>query len=204
MAKQNNNKTFGSDQLRAKFVKRKTLAAVKLRAADHRWTQAVTDALRSKSGAECARQRAKSRMNSAASGLHRPPSSSVRTDSTQQRQAIGDDVEAAVILAVEDDIEVSQNDTWRRWHRLHGADMDGAELRVAERRKRAACPELAAGGPQKLVVLGSEVGGRWKGDVLRFVKDPLRIRVCRAPPTVRRATASGWGRRWWSILSVAV
>ena len=86
MAKQNNNKNFGSDQLRAEFVKRKTLAAVKLRAADHRWTQAVTDVLRNKSGAECARQRAKSRMNSAASGLHRPPSSSARTDSTPQRR----------------------------------------------------------------------------------------------------------------------
>ena len=38
--------------------------------------------------------------------------------------------------------------------------IDGAALRVAERRKHAAYPELACAGPQKLVVLGSEVGGR--------------------------------------------
>ena len=37
--------------------------------------------------------------------------------------------------------------------------IDGAALRVAERRKHAAYPELA---PQKLAVLGSEVGGRMR------------------------------------------
>ena len=38
------------------------------------------------------------------------------------------------------------------------ADVDGAALRVAERRKRATYPELAAAGPQRLIVLGAEVG----------------------------------------------
>ena len=47
----------------------------------------------------------------------------------------------------------------------------------------------AGGGPQKLVALGSEVGGG--GDALRFVQDMLRTRVCRAQPTVRTATTSG-------------
>ena len=84
------------------------------------------------------------------------------------------------------------------------ADTDGAALRVAERRKQAAYPELTGGGPQRLVVLGSEVGGRWNGGALRFMRDMVRIRACRAPPTVRRAAASGWARRWWSIVSVAV
>ena len=42
------------------------------------------------------------------------------------------------------------------------AESDGAALRVAERRKRATYPEFAQGGPQRLVVLGTEVGGRWK------------------------------------------
>ena len=41
------------------------------------------------------------------------------------------------------------------------AAVDGAVLRVAECRKHAAYPELTRGGPQTLVVLGSEVGGRW-------------------------------------------
>ena len=38
-----------------------------------------------------------------------------------------------------------------------GADVDGAALRVAERSKRATYPELAAAGPQRLIVLGAEV-----------------------------------------------
>ena len=43
------------------------------------------------------------------------------------------------------------------------AEVDGAALQVAERRKRVAYPELSRGGPQKLLVLGCEVGGRWRG-----------------------------------------
>ena len=39
-------------------------------------------------------------------------------------------------------------------------DVDGAMLRVAMRRKRAAYPELAQVGPQRLLVLGSEVRTR--------------------------------------------
>ena len=58
-------------------------------------------------------------------------------------------------------------------------------------------------------VLGSEVGERWNGDALQFVQDMLRIASGLAKhrqrmPTVRRAPASGWAQRWWSILSVAV
>ena len=39
-------------------------------------------------------------------------------------------------------------------------EVDGAMLKVAERRKRSTYPELARG-PQRLLVLGSEIGGRW-------------------------------------------
>ena len=38
------------------------------------------------------------------------------------------------------------------------AATDDAAVRVAERRKRAAHPELSTGGPQQLVVLGTEIG----------------------------------------------
>ena len=76
------------------------------------------------------------------------------------------------------------------------AENDGAALRLAEGRKRAAYPELARGGPQRLVVLGAEVGGRWNGGALRFVRDLIRLHTCRTPPTVRQAAAAGWARRW--------
>ena len=84
------------------------------------------------------------------------------------------------------------------------ADLDGAALRTAERRKAATYPKLRSEGPQRLVVLGSEVGGRFNGDAHGLLRDLVRVRACRAPPALRAAAASGWTRRWWSILSVAV
>ena len=70
--------------------------------------------------------------------------------------------------------------------------IDGAALRVAERRKHAAYPELARAGPQKLVVLGSEVGGRWNEGARSFVRQLVRVRAQRAPPAIRAAAAAGW------------
>ena len=87
------------------------------------------------------------------------------------------------------------------------ADVDAAALRTAERRKAATYPELQGAGPQKLVVLGSEVGGRFNSDAHRLVRDLVRLvrlRSYRAPPALRAAAASGWRRRWWGMLSVAV
>jgi hypothetical protein len=84
------------------------------------------------------------------------------------------------------------------------ADEDGAVLRVAERRKQATYPELSAGGPQRLLVLGAEVGGRWSDGARALVRDLVRLRAVRAPPPVRRSASAGWSRRWWGFLSVAV
>ncbi|CAE7448365.1 unnamed protein product [Symbiodinium natans] len=38
----------------------------------------------------------------------------------------------------------------------------------------------------------------------RFVRQLLRLRVQRAPATLRATAAQGWARRWWGLLSVAV
>ena len=76
-------------------------------------------------------------------------------------------------------------------------DVDGAALHVAEQRKFCTYPELAEGGPQKLLVLGSKVGGRWNTAAQGF-------RALRAPPAVRAAATSGWAGCWWGALSVAV
>ena len=62
----------------------------------------------------------------------------------------------------------------------HAADVDGAALRGANRNLRPA-------GPQRLIVLGAEVGGRWNGGALGLVRDLVRVRAFRAPPAVRRA-----------------
>ena len=82
-------------------------------------------------------------------------------------------------------------------------EVDGAMLKAAERRKRSTYPELGRG-PQRLVVLGSEIGGRWNDGSQRLVRDLVRQRALRAPPAVRSAAAAGWARRWWGALSVAI
>ena len=80
---------------------------------------------------------------------------------------------------------------------------NGATLRVAERRKRAAYPELN-GGPKQFVVLGSEAGGRWNADAQQLLRDLVRVRAHRAPPAVRSAASSTWAKRWWAMLAVSV
>ena len=86
-----------------------------------------------------------------------------------------------------------------------GADArEGVALVAARRRKVARYPELTRGGPQRLVVLAAEVGGRWSDECQQFLRTLLRLRVQRAPPPLRAAAAQGWARRWWSVLSVAL
>ena len=77
---------------------------------------------------------------------------------------------------------------------------DGAMLRVAERRKRAAHPELTSGGPQRLLV----IGGPWNEAAQQLVRDLARVRAQRALPALRAAATSAWTRRWWATLAVAV
>ena len=84
------------------------------------------------------------------------------------------------------------------------ASRDGAAITVAERRKRAAYPELLRPGPQRLCVLACEVGGRWSSESLRLVTQLVRLRAQRAPAALRPAARQGWLRRWWGFLSVAL
>ena len=70
---------------------------------------------------------------------------------------------------------------------IHGsATRDGAALEAAERRKHRVYTELLRGGPQRLLVLGAETGGRWS-------RDCFSLAMC-----------SGWQRRWWALLACAV
>ena len=52
------------------------------------------------------------------------------------------------------------------------AATNGAALHVAERRKCDAYPELPAGGPKQLMVLGFDVGGR---GARRFVRESMSV-----------------------------
>ena len=83
------------------------------------------------------------------------------------------------------------------------AEEDGAAIAVARRRKEAQYPELRRPGPQRLVVLACETGGRWGPQACGLV-DRLVLRALCAPQAVRRAAEAGWRRRWWALLSAAL
>ena len=68
-------------------------------------------------------------------------------------------------------------------------------------RKRRRYPELVAGGPQRLLVLGAELGGRWHPDSIPLLRMLTALRRLRAPP--RATAAAGWAHRWWCLLSTA-
>ena len=56
----------------------------------------------------------------------------------------------------------------------------------------------------EVALFGCEVGGRWSAGAQRFVRDLMRLRALRAYPAMRAAASTGWSRRWWGTLSVAV
>ncbi|CAE6953641.1 unnamed protein product [Symbiodinium natans] len=76
---------------------------------------------------------------------------------------------------------------------IYGATPFGgpsAATRHWSRRSRArVCPSLA-GGPQQLIVLGTQVGGRWNAGARQLLHDLVRFRAKRAPPAVQQAVAS--------------
>ena len=81
--------------------------------------------------------------------------------------------------------------------------VDGGAVAAAAIRKRRRYPELVAGGPQRLLVLGAELGGRWHPDSIALVRMLTALRRLRAPPSLRATAAAGWAHRWWCLLSTA-
>ena len=79
----------------------------------------------------------------------------------------------------------------------------GAALRVAERAKARAYPELASGRRCRLVVLGIEVGGRWSPQAAEFVRLLARSKARAALPAQRAACTAAFVLRWSALLAFA-
>ena len=83
------------------------------------------------------------------------------------------------------------------------ADVDGAAIGRAERKKRRRYPELLNSPFGRLVVLACEVGGRWSDTSLRFVAGLAKHKARAAPALLRSSARAAWLSRWWGLLSVA-
>ena len=69
---------------------------------------------------------------------------------------------------------------------LRCADISGAALTAARRRKEATYPELhGRNGRARLVVLGAEVGGRWSDESAAFVRHFAKAKARGEPPVLR-------------------
>ena len=86
--------------------------------------------------------------------------------------------------------------------RRGAAQVDGAALTVARRRKERRYPELVGPGARaRLVVLGLEVGGRWSVETQIFLRLLARARARSEGYLMRRRAEHAWRLRWGSLLS---
>jgi len=83
------------------------------------------------------------------------------------------------------------------------ADRDGVALARARRLHRTAYPELADGTRGRLVVLGTELGGRWAPEAITLLRCLAEAKSRSSPALLRRSAQLAWYQRWIRMLSVA-
>ena len=81
---------------------------------------------------------------------------------------------------------------------------DGAALLRARRRKERAYPELSGEhGRARLVVLASEVGGRWFSETQSFLRQFAKAKTRHVPRVLQTSGRMAWIWRWSMILACA-
>ena len=82
------------------------------------------------------------------------------------------------------------------------ADVDGAALDEARRRKERTYPELCERHSRaRLVVLAAEVGGRWLDEAADFLKQLAKAITRGVPFVLQVRTRQAWQMRWSSLLA---
>ena len=88
--------------------------------------------------------------------------------------------------------------------RRGASDRKGLALEVARKRKEVTYPELAGeGGRARLVVLATEVGGRWSSEAAQFLSSLAWAKTRDLPEELQGDAARAWTRRWQRLLSCA-
>ena len=84
------------------------------------------------------------------------------------------------------------------------AEVDGAALAVARRRKERTYPELVGDSQRaKLVVLAGEIGGRFSEETHTFIRLLARAKTRSIPEPLRTRARQSWMFRWGSLLACA-
>ena len=84
------------------------------------------------------------------------------------------------------------------------AEVDGAALEAARRRKERRYPELVGeDGRTRLVVLACEVGGRFSDECQHFLRQLSKAKVRGEPPLLQQRVRHAWLFRWGSMLACA-
>ena len=84
------------------------------------------------------------------------------------------------------------------------AGRDGAALVQARQLKRRTYPELSGDhGRARLVVLASEVGGRWSEETWAFVRQLAKAKSRSVPRILVGRARQAWQHRWSSMLACA-
>ena len=82
------------------------------------------------------------------------------------------------------------------------ANVDGAAMLAARRRKQRRYPELAGeDGRARLVVLACEVGGRWSDESRHFLRQLSRAKARQEHPMLQQRVRHAWLFRWGSMLA---
>ena len=81
---------------------------------------------------------------------------------------------------------------------------NGLALEDARKRKEITFPELAGeGGRARLVVLATEVGGRWSSETAQFLSSLAWAKTRDLPEELQGDAARAWTRRWQRLLNCA-
>ena len=84
------------------------------------------------------------------------------------------------------------------------ADVDGAVLVAARRRKERTYPELVRPGRRaRLVVLAGDVAGRWSEEAVSFIRHLAKARARSEPTILRKRAEQAWRMRWCCLLACA-
>ena len=83
------------------------------------------------------------------------------------------------------------------------ATHDGVGIERARQLHEDRYPELLSGDRGRLVVLGTETGGRWAPEALTILRNLAEAKSRASPELLRRSAQVAWYQRWIRILSVA-